>query len=123
MASPGANSACSTVETGRSDLIEGISLEDGQAYLDYLRARQHKVLSIQTRARSLRAFFHWVDGRDDPRFKRLEVPRQKQAGIERVHILDPLEIAAIERSFNPRTFAGLRDRWACMMCSSLTKTT
>jgi len=97
-------------DAGRSRLIADIGLEDAQAFLDFLKARQHKTQSIQVRSRAIRAFFHWLDGRDDHRMKRLEVPRLKQATIERVEILDPIEIAAIERSFNTRTFAGLRDR-------------
>jgi len=97
-------------ESGRSTSMAEISLEDAQDYLDYLRARDHKILSIQSRSRSIRAFFHWFDGRDEHRMKRLEVPRPRQDSIEQVEILQMWEIAAIEKSFNPRTFAGLRDR-------------
>ncbi|MGH2930729.1 MAG: tyrosine-type recombinase/integrase, partial [Solirubrobacteraceae bacterium] len=96
--------------TGRSRVLADITLDDAQCFLDALKARQHKTLSIAARSRALRAFFHWTDARDDHRMKRLEVPRLKQASIDRVEVLEPWEIAAIERSFNLKTFSGLRDR-------------
>ena len=97
-------------ETRRSRLMADITLADAQEFMDRLKARGHKVQSIQTRSRALRSFFHWFDGRDEHRLKRLEVPRLKQDSIEQVEILQTWEIAAIERAFNPRTFSGLRDR-------------
>src|SRR4051812_36072879 len=61
-------------ETQRSRLMADITLADAQEFLDRLKARGHKVQSIQTRSRALRSFFHWFDGRDEHRLKHLEVP-------------------------------------------------